>query len=53
MQIFNIVKYAYSIYNIGSSVNVAWTFKCYITKSKLALSEYNQQLFYELESNMS
>ena len=42
MQIFNIVKYAYSIKNIDSSVNVARTFKCYISKSKLAFSEYNK-----------
>jgi predicted transcriptional regulator of viral defense system len=41
MQIFNIVKYAYSIYNVDSSVNIAQIFKCYISKSKLALSEYN------------
>jgi predicted transcriptional regulator of viral defense system len=34
MQIFNIVKYAYSIYNVDSSVNIAQIFK-------LALSEYN------------
>ena len=41
MQIFNIVKYAYSISNIYSSVNIARIFKCHISKSKLALSEYN------------
>jgi hypothetical protein len=45
MQIFNIVKYAYLIKNIDSSVNVAQIFKCYISKSKLALSEYNVTYF--------
>jgi hypothetical protein len=45
MQIFNIVKYAYLIKNIDSSVNVAQIFKCYISKYKLALSEYNVTYF--------
>ena len=42
MLIFSIVKYAYSISNINSSVNVAQTFECYISKSKLAFSLYNK-----------
>ena len=42
MPIFNIVKCAYSILNIDSSVNVARTFKCYILKFKLAPSQYNK-----------
>jgi hypothetical protein len=41
MQNFNIVKYAYSIESIDSSVNIARIFECYISKSKLVFSEYN------------
>ena len=39
---------AVQLLNVNSSVNIAWKTKCYISKSKLILCEYNAFYYSEI-----